>query len=285
MSRIAFVNGQYLPFKDATVHVEDRGFQFADSIYEVFAVSNGRCLDEEGHWARLERSLGELGQGMPMSRQALAGHVAETVRRNRVKDGIAYLQVTRGVAKRDHAFPAAGLLQTVVITARRIDRAKAEATASAGIAVMTVPDIRWERCDIKTTALIPNVLAKQAARSSGAYEAWLVGPDGLVTEGSSTNTWIVDADGHLRTPGLSNAILPGVTRQTVMRLAAERQLAVLEQPFTVAEAQGAREAFITSAGAFVTPVVKIDGVMIGDGRPGPVAKSLRVAYLREVALR
>ena len=282
MSRIAFVNGQYLPFNDATVHVEDRGFQFADSIYEVFAVADGKCLDEEGHWARLERSLGELGQGMPMTRQAMSGHVAETVRRNRVRNGIAYLQVTRGVARRDHGFPDPDLLQTIVITARRIDRAKADATAAAGVVAVSAPDIRWGRCDIKTTALIPNVLAKQAARKVGAYEAWLVGPDGLVTEGASTNTWIVDQTGTIRTRNLSNAILPGVTRKTVLSLAAEHQMKIEERPFTVAEAQGAREAFITSAGAFVTAVVRLDGVAIGDGKPGPVASALRAAYLQSV---
>jgi len=279
MSRIAYVNGRYVPFAEATVHVEDRGLQFADSIYEVFAVRDGRSLDAEGHWARLERSLRELGQGMPLSRVALGHHVDETVRRNRVRNGLAYLQVTRGVAKRDHPFPPPDLPQTVIITARRTDRAKADAAAETGIAVATMPDGRWSRCDIKTTALIANVLAKQAAREQGAYEAWLVDADGYVTEGASTNAWIVTNDGTLVTRALSNAILPGVTRGSVKALAEARQMKIEERPFTVAEALAAREAFITSAGSFVLPVVKIDGQAVGDGRPGRISGDLRAAYL------
>ncbi len=279
MSRIAFVNGRYVPFTEAMVHIEDRGLQFADAIYEVFAVRDGRLLDAEGHWKRLERSLGELRQGVPMAMDSLAGHVAETVRRNRVRNGLAYLQVTRGVAKRDHPFPPAGLPQTVIITARRIDRAKADAAAEAGIAVITAPDQRWARCDIKTTALIANVLAKQAAREAGAYEAWLVDDDGLVTEGSSSNAWIVTGDGVLVTRSLSHAILPGITRASVLQLASARQLKVEERAFTPAEARAAREAFITSAGSFVLPVVRIDGQAIGEGRPGPITQALRADYL------
>lgn len=280
MSRVAFVNGRFVPFSEAAVHVEDRGLQFADSVYEVFAVRDGRIIDAPGHWARLERSLGELKQNMPMAAGALAAHVAETVRRNRVRDGLAYLQVTRGATRRDHPFPAADLPQTVIITARRIDRARADAAAASGIAVVTMPDQRWGRCDIKTTALIANVLAKQAAREAGAQEAWLVDAAGMVTEGSSTNAWIVTADGVLVTRALSNAILPGVTRASVMELAASRQLGVEERPFSVAEAKTAREAFITSAGSFVQPVVQIDGETVGEGRPGPVAQGLRADYLR-----
>lgn len=279
MSRIAYVNGRYVPFAQATVHVEDRGLQFADSIYEVFAVRDGRSLDAEGHWTRLERSLRELGQGMPLSRVALSHHVDETVRRNRVRNGLAYLQVTRGVAKRDHPFPPPDLPQTVIITARRTDRAKADAAAETGIAVATMPDGRWSRCDIKTTALIANVLAKQAAREQGAYEAWLVDADGYVTEGASTNAWIVTNDGTLVTRALSNAILPGVTRGSVKALAEARQMKIEERAFTVAEALAAREAFITSAGSFVLPVVKIDRQAVGDGRPGRISGDLRAAYL------
>lgn len=279
MSRVAFVNGRFVPFAEAMVHVEDRGLQFADSIYEVFAVRDGRLLDAAGHWARLERSLGELRQGMPMKATALAHHVEETVRRNRVRNGLAYLQVTRGVAKRDHPFPPADLPQTVIITARRTDRAKADAAAAAGIAVVTAPDQRWERCDIKTTALIANVLAKQAARESGAYEAWLVDDAGHITEGTSSNAWIVTAEGTLVTRSLSHAILPGVTRAAILELAAARQLRVEERPFSTAEARTAREAFMTSAGSFVLPVVRIDGQPVGEGRPGPVCRALRADYL------
>lgn len=279
MSRIAFVNGQFVPFAEARVHVEDRGLQFADSIYEVFAVRGGRMLDAEGHWMRLKRSLGELHQGMPMSVAALAGHVAETIARNRVRNGLAYLQITRGVAKRDHPFPPVPVTQTVIITARRTDMAKVEANAEAGISVVTLPDERWARCDIKTTALIPNVLAKQAARDAGAHDAWLVDEAGQVTEGASANAWIVTSDGTLVTRSLSNAILPGVTRHSVLALAEARQLKVVERAFTPAEARASSEAFITSAGNFVQAVVRIDGHVIGEGRPGPVSRALRADYL------
>jgi D-alanine transaminase len=279
MSRVAFVNGQYVPFESASVHVEDRGLQFGDSIYEVFAVRDGRLLDADGHWSRLKRSLGELRQKVPMDVPALAGHVAETVKRNRVRNGLAYLQITRGVTKRDHPFPAADLPQTVIITARRTDRVKAEANAETGIAVVTMPDQRWARCDIKTTALIANVLAKQTAREAGAVEAWLVDGQGQVTEGASTNAWIVTSDGALVTRSLSNAILPGVTRASVLALAEARQLRIVERAFTPEEAKSAAEAFITSAGTFVLPVVKVDGHVIGNGRPGPITVALRADYL------
>lgn len=283
MSRIAFVNGAYVPFASACVHVEDRGLQFADSIYEGIAVVGGRCIDEKGHWDRLERSLRELRQSMPMDRAALARHTQETVRRNRVRQGVAYIQITRGVTKRDHPFPRADLLQTIIITARRLDLTRSRATGGQGVAVKTVPDIRWGRRDIKTTALIANVLAKQAAREAGAYEAWLVDPDGFVTEGASTNAWIVASDGTLITRALSHALLPGVTRKTVIALAEAHQLRVVERSFTVEDALSAREAFITSAGNFVTSVTSIDGHAVGDGRIGPVATQLRAAYLQEIA--
>lgn len=279
MSRVAFVDGRYVPFAQAAVHVEDRGLQFADSIYEVFAAQDGRLLDEDGHWRRLERSLGELRQGMPMPRAALAVHAKELLRRNRVADGLVYLQVTRGVAKRDHPFPPPGLAQTVIMTVRRRDPARADALAVQGIAVKTERDIRWGRRDIKTTALVANVLAKQSAREAGAYEAWLVDDDGLVTEGASTNAWIVTHDGSLITRQLSQDILPGITREAVTALARDRQMTLVERPFTVDEAMQASEAFITSAGTFVLAVVKIDGREIGQGRPGPVSTTLRQAYL------
>lgn len=281
MSRVAFVNGRYVPFSEAGVHVEDRGLQFADSIYEVFAIQAGEPMDEAGHWARLERSLGELRQPLPMSKVSFAAHLRQLVRRNRVRDGLVYLQVTRGVARRDHPFPRTETPQTVIMTARRRDVTKSDAAAAAGVAVSTMPDIRWGRCDIKTTALISNVLAKQAAREAGAYEAWLVDEYGLVTEGASTNAWIVDDQGVLVTRNLSQDILPGVTRHSVLDLARERQMAVTERPFSLTEAKGAREAFLTSAGAFVTPVISIDGIPVGQGVPGPVAKALRAAYLAE----
>jgi D-alanine transaminase len=279
MSRIAYVNGRYLPHTEAMVHVEDRGFQFADAVYEVWAILDGKLTDAEGHLARLERSLSELRIDWAWTREALLTVVRETVRRNRVCNGLAYLQVTRGVARRDHPFPTVAPRPTVVITAKSLDLAAMEAKAEKGVAVISQPDIRWGRCDIKTVGLLPNVLAKQAAREAGAYEAWLVDGEGLVTEGASTNAWIVDAKGALRTRDTGANILRGITRATLIELAREIQLPVDERPFSLEEAKGAREAFLTAASAFVTPIVSIDGSAVGDGRPGPVVRRLRALYL------
>lgn len=283
MSRYAYVNGAYLPLSEGAVQVEDRGFQFSDGVYEVWSLVAGRLLDEDAHLARLERSLGELSIPMPMSRGALAAVLRETVRRNHLTHGLVYLQVTRGAAPRDHAFPAK-TEPTVVVTARRIDRAALARRQRDGVAVITMPDIRWGRCDIKSVSLLPNVLAKQQARETGAYEAWLVDRDGLVTEGSSSTAWIVDAAGRLRTRPLGREILPGITRHVLLERAAERQITVDERAFTVAEALNAREAFMSAASGALTPVVAIDGNKIGDGAPGPIATALRAAYF-EGALR
>lgn len=279
MSRVAYVNGRYLSHGSAAVHVEDRGFQFADGVYEVWAVLGGKLADVEGHLARLERSLGELRMRAPMGRAGLLGVVRETVRRNRVRDGLCYLQVTRGRARRDHVFPSADTAPTLVVTAKSWDLAAVEAKARAGGAVITTPETRWARCDIKTIGLLPNVLAKQSAKEAGATEAWFVDADGRVTEGGSTNAWIVDRDGRLRTRDTGANILRGITRHTLIEVARSAQFAVDERPFTVEEALGAREAFITAASAFVLPIVRIDGTPIGDGRPGPVALRLRDLYL------
>jgi D-alanine transaminase len=279
LSRIAYVNGRYAPHAQAAVHIEDRGFQFADGVYEVWAAFDGRLVDADGHFERLARSLSELRIDSPMSRAALERVLRETLRRNRVKDGIVYLQITRGAARRDHAFPEPGTPTTVVATARAVDFAAAEAKAAKGVAVVTQPDQRWGRCDIKTVGLLPNALAKQAARETGAYEAWLVDAEGLVTEGASTNAWIVDAAGILRTRDTGANILRGVTRKALLEIASELQMKIEERPFTIAEAKGAREAFITAASAFVTPVVQIDGFKVADGQVGPVAKRLRALYL------
>ena len=279
MSRVAYVNGSYLPHAQAAVHIEDRGFQFADGVYEVWAVFGGKLADAPGHTERLARSLSELKIAQPMTPAALAQVLKETIRRNHVVDGMVYLQVTRGQARRDHAFPDPDTRPTVVVTARAVDYAAAEAKAAKGVPVTTLPDQRWGRCDIKTVGLLPNVLAKQSAREAGAYEAWLVDELGLVTEGASTNAWIVDADGALRTRDTQANILRGVTRKSVLEIAREAGLPVVERPFTVAEAKAAREAFITAASAFVTPVVSIDGISVGDGRPGPVTQRLRALYL------
>ena len=279
MSRVAYVNGAYQPHGQAVIHVEDRGFQFADGVYEVWSVFDGRLADFDGHMTRLVRSLTELRIAVPMTKEALTRVLKETVRRNRVVNGIVYLQVTRGTARRDHPFPAEGTPPSVVVTARSISAAKGEATAAKGVAVITQPDIRWGRCDIKTVGLLPNVLAKQAARERGAYEAWMVDEMGLVTEGSSTNAWIVDKDGKLRTRDTQANILKGITRTAIMTMIAAEGLELDERPFSVDEAKEAREAFFTAAGAFVMPAVSIDGVRIGNGKPGPVTTKLRARYL------
>lgn len=278
MSRVAYVNGAYRPLASASVSIEDRGFQFADAVYEVWAVRDGRLLDVEGHVTRLRRSSGEIGMLVPMTDAALLAVVNETVRRNRVRDGLAYLQISRGAAPRDHAFPNPPTRQSVIVTAKSADMKAMEARARAGIAVVSAPDLRWRRCDIKSVSLLPNVLAKQAAREAGAFEAWLVDEAGQVTEGTSSNAWIVDGDGRLRTPPLSANILAGVTRATLIRLAGELQIPLIEQAFTVAEAHAAREAFISSASAGALAVISIDGIKIGAGAPGPIVRRLRDAY-------
>ncbi|HWA60598.1 MAG TPA: D-amino-acid transaminase [Caulobacteraceae bacterium] len=281
MSRVAYVNGVFVPHGEASVHIEDRGYQLADGVYEVWAVFGGRLGDAEGHFERLERSLSELRIAPPMSRAALKVVLRETIRRNRVREGLVYLQVTRGVAPRDHAFPPPGTRASVVATAKRVDRSAAEARAEKGVSVITTPENRWGRCDIKTVGLLPNVLAKQAAREAGAAEAWFVDDLGLVTEGASSNAWIIDKAGALRTRDTQANILRGITRKTLMSIIAREGLKVEERPFTVEEAKEAREAFITGAGALVLPVIKVDGRTLGDGTPGPVAKRLRQLYIEE----
>ena len=279
MSRVAYVNGAYVPLRSASVSIMDRGFQFADSIYEVWAVRAGRLFDIDEHMARLQRSLAELRIAAPMSEASLMAVIRETMRRNRVSDGIVYVQVSRGAANRDHVFPAPDTPPTIVITAKNLDRRAIAKRAEVGVKVTSAQETRWERRDIKSVNLLPNVLARQGAKERGAFEAWFVGADGLVTEGTSSNAWIVDANGVIRTRALSHDILHGVTRAAVLRLAHERQINVEERPFTIAEAKLAREAFITAASNAATAVVEIDGVPIGDGRPGPVTQALRAAYL------
>lgn len=278
MSRIAYVNGAYRPLREAGVSVEDRGFQFADAVYEVWGVRGGRLLDEAGHFTRLKRTLDALSIAAPMSDAALRAVILETARRNRVRDGIVYLQISRGAAPRDHLFPGPHVRPTLVITAKPLDPALLDARARAGVAVISRPDERWARCDLKTVGLLPNVLAKQAAKQAGAFEAWFVDDDGFVTEGTASNAWIVDKEGRLRTRDLSNSILHGVTRAALLDRARERQIPVLEQAFTLAEALNAREAFLTSASNAAVPVLSIDGKPVGEGKPGPIAALLRDAY-------
>ncbi|PZO05813.1 MAG: D-amino acid aminotransferase [Alphaproteobacteria bacterium] len=279
MSRVAYVNGTYQPHGEASIHVEDRGFQFADGVYEVWSVFDGRMADFDGHMTRLHRSLNELRIDIPMSVQSLTRVLKETIRRNRVRNGIVYLQVTRGTARRDHPFPSPDTPPSVIVTSRSVSATRAEAQAAKGVAVVTQPDIRWGRCDIKTVGLLANVLAKQAARERGAYEAWMVDEMGLVTEGSSTNAWIVDKDGRLRTRDTQANILKGITRTAIMDLIASEDIELDERPFSVDDAKEAREAFFTAAGAFVMPTISIDGVKIGDGKPGPITTKLRTLYL------
>jgi D-alanine transaminase len=285
MSRIAYVNGRYLSPNNAKVAVEDRGFQFADGVYEVCEVRGGRLVDESRHLARLNRSLGELKIAQPMSTAALGVVLRETIRRNRVRDGIVYVQVTRGVARRDFPFPPSQTRPSLIVTARNSDLKTLERVAVEGIAVITVPDIRWKRVDIKSVALLPNVLAKQAARERGAREAWLVDPQGNVTEGGSSTAWIVSRDGKLITHPLGYDILPGVTRSVVIDMIEAQGLAFEERCFSVEEAYAAREAFITSASQIVLPVVSIDGRPVGNGAPGLIATALRRDYHRYAELK
>jgi D-alanine transaminase len=282
MSRIAYVNGRYRPHRDALIHIEDRGYQFADGVYEVCEVRGGRLVEERRHMERLVRSLSELRIALPMPLAALSVILHETVRRNRVRAGIVYLQVTRGVARRDHAFPPAATRPAVVVTARAHDAAKAERSAAEGIAVITLADNRWARPDIKSVSLLPNVLAKQAARDGGAREAWFVDAKGFVTEGASSNAWIV-TEREVVTRPVDNSILNGISRMVARDAIAAEGLQLAERPFTVAEARAAREAFVTAASQIVQPVVRIDGTAIGDGRPGPIATALRRAFHRHAA--
>jgi len=278
MSRTVYVNGDWLPEAEARISVFDRGFLFADAVYEVTSVLDGRLVDFDGHLRRLRRSLDALEIASPADDAALLALHREVVVRNALAEGMIYLQATRGAADRDFAFPAAATPGLVLFTQARalVDTAPAR----DGIRVVTQPDIRWGRRDIKTVQLLAPSLAKMAARKQGKDDAWLV-EDGLVTEGTSNNAYIVTRDGAVLTRGLSSEILHGITRAAVLRLAREAQLRVEERPFTVAEALDAAEAFVTAASAFVTPVVEIDGRPLGDGRPGPVTRRLREIYVEE----
>ena len=278
MEPIAYVNGAFVPLSEAKVSILDRGFLFADGIYEVAAVLDGKLVDSASHLARLERSVGEIGLALPESLARIEELQKELVARNQLDQGMVYLQVTRGADKgRDFPFPKGDVRPTLVmfVTAKTIVDAP---SAKAGIAVITVPDIRWERRDIKSVALLAQVLAKQAAAAAGASEAWMV-EDGHVTEGGSSTAFILTRDDVIVTRPNSNAILPGCTRKAVVKLAEERQLKVEERLCTVAEALAAKEAFITSASSFVQPVVSIDGKPVGDGKVGPVATRLREIYV------
>ncbi|PBB42921.1 D-amino acid aminotransferase [Mesorhizobium sp. WSM3866] len=278
MPRIAYVNGRYVAHADARVHIEDRGYQFADGVYEVCEVARGFIVDMPRHLARLKRSLKELSIVWPVSEGVLPMLLREVVRRNNVVNGLVYLQVTRGVASREFVFPAAGTRPSLVITARKADPSAAAKRVETGIKVITVPENRWDRVDIKSTGLLANVLAKQKAKEAGAQEAWFVDSDGTVKEGGSSNAWIVTRDGVLVTRPAEHGILRGITRTTLFDVAEKLGLKIEERGFSIAEAKAAREAFISSATTIAMPVVEIDGAPIANGHPGSMTLSLRQAF-------
>ncbi|KMO10917.1 D-amino-acid transaminase [Methylobacterium indicum] len=277
MSRIVYVNGRFVPFEEATIPIMDRGFLFADGIYEVSAVLDGRLVDNEAHLARLDRSLSEIGIRNPHSIAEWTRLEEELVARNGLEEGLVYMEVTRGVAERDFAFPPEGTPPTVVMFTQA-KTVSANPLAERGAKVITVEDLRWKRRDIKSVALLAQVLAKQQAAAAGVAEAWMH-EDGFVTEGGSSTAFIITEDNRIVTRPLSTALLPGITRRAVMRLAEENGLTVEERAFTVAEAEAAAEAFFTSASAFVMPVIEIDGKRVGGGQPGPMTRRLRDLYL------
>jgi len=277
MSRIAYVNGQYVPHQDAAVHIEDRGYQFADCVYEVFAVHQGRMVGEQGHMDRLAHSLGELRIDWPMSARALGVIIREVSRRNRVRDGLIYLQITRGVARRDHSFPD-NTESALVVTARRMPPLDKEQLRK-GVGVITIPDIRWQRHDIKSVSLLPNIIGKQQAREAGAYEAWMVNNEGMITEGTASNAWIVTKDGELVTHNASHAILNGITRLSVLEAAVAAGVPFSERAFSVEEAMQAKEAFVTSSTSHVKAVTSIDGHSIGNGHIGELTSRMLDLYV------
>ena len=276
MSRIAYVNGRYLRHAEAQVSIDDRAFVFGDGVYEVCEVRGGVPIDAPRHLARLARSLEALRLAAPLSGPALRGVMREVIARNRVREGLVYLQVSRGRARRDHGFPAQAR-PGLVVTAKSLDFRLNEARAQAGVKVITAPDERWAHPHIKTLQLLPNVLAKQRAREAGAFECWFLDADGFVTEGASTNAWIV-TERELVTRPTDSAILAGVTRATLIDVAAAMGLTLTERAFTLEEAFAAHEAFLSSATLIAMPVIEIDGRRIGEGRPGPTALALRARF-------
>lgn len=284
MSRIAYVNGHYTPLRDAAVNVEDRGYQFADGIYEVCEIVGGKMVDFPRHMARMQRSLRELRIAEAMPLASLKIVMQEVVRRNRISYGIVYLQISRGVAHRDHGFPAPDVKPSIVVTAKSLNFSKNQAQAERGVKVITTAENRWPRVDIKTVGLLPNVLARQEARDKGAYEAWYVDGNGFVTEGASCNAWIVTKDGKVVTRTATSGILAGITRAVLIDVLAAMQLTLEERSFTPDEAYHATEAFVSSASQIVMPVVNIDGHAIGDGKPGGIAKRLREQFHKFAAI-
>lgn len=282
MSRIAYVNGRYVPHGEAAIHIEDRGYQFADGVYEVCEVANGCLIDMTRHLDRLARSLSELQIEWPVTRDAMTRILKETVMRNRVRDGLVYLQVTRGVAKRDHVFPSADIPSALVVTSKRSDKAANAAKFENGVGVITVAENRWDRVDIKSVGLLPNCMARQKAKEQGCAEALFVDENGFVKEGGATNAWIVTQDGTLVTRPADSGILRGITRTSAIEAAEKIGLKVEERPFSVEEAKQAREVFITAATTLVMPVISIDGHSVANGHPGSVVGQLREAFIAHV---
>ena len=279
MSRVVYVNGSYVPHRDAAVHVEDRGYQFGDGVYEVVLLINGKMADCDGHLKRLKRSLNKLEMKSPVSEGALRQIMTRLIRLNRLKTGIIYIQITRGVARRDHAFPKDSLA-SLVMTVKHVSVDTGRQLA--GKSAITVPDQRWDRRDIKTIQLLPNCLAKQAASEKGAYEAIMVMPDGSVSEGSSSNVWILNSENQLITRQPDEDILNGITRRSIQRIAGERQIEIVERAFSVAEMLQAKEVFVTSATSMVTALTHIDGKKIDEGEVGLIASALKADYIKYV---
>ncbi|MGZ9720842.1 D-amino-acid transaminase [Rhizobium miluonense] len=278
MPRIAYVNGRYVNHSDAAVHIEDRGYQFADGVYEVCEVRHGVIVDLTRHLDRLNRSLSELRIAWPMTRSALILVIRETLRRNHVRNGLFYLQVTRGVARRDHVFPPAGTPSSIVVTAKSTDQSVIAKKNASGIKAITVRDNRWDRVDIKSVGLLPNAMARQQAKEAGAQEAIYIDHHGMVKEGAATNVWIVDHDGNLVTRPAEHGILRGITRTTLMDVAAKLGVTIVERFFSVEEMMEAREVFITAATSICFPVVSIDGETIANGHPGSMSQKIREAF-------
>jgi len=281
MSRIAYVNGRYVPHARALIHIEDRGLQFADSVYEVITLQDRRMLDATLHLARLDRSLAELRIAAPLSPPALRTVLNEMIARNRRRHGLIYLQISRGIAPRNHFFPQPGTSPSLIVTLRAMPPMPASLDMWTATAI-TMADERWGRCDIKTTNLLPNVLARQAAREAGASEAILIARDGMVTEGAATSVWIVDDCVTLRTTPLSHAILPGCTREALGTQLEHAGIAYDERAFSLEELRAAREIFLTSASSFIKPVLKLDGVAVGQGSIGPIARQLFTLFARHM---
>lgn len=281
-TRISYVNGRYVPHNQAAVHIEDRGYQFSDGIYEVMLIENNVMIDRAQHWARLKRSLAEMRIAFPVSIPALEVVTFELLRRNRLKSGCIYLQITRGVAKRDHPFPKKPVEPAIVMTVTE-PKTPSLKERTEGVHAITYPDIRWLRRDIKSISLLPNVLAKQAATEAKVREAWLYTEKGIFTEGSSTNIYIVDAKGTVITHPANEMILGGVTRDSILKLAKKAGIKVLEKPFTLADIKKAKEAFLTSTTAMVLPVVKIDRIVIGSGKPGKIVTKLQSLYAAHIS--